>query len=88
MNIAVAHPQANGLVDKMPSRSLMEGIKTRLKREKARWVDELQNGSETVIPAEIGIHTYRTLMIREDYNEEEMAFESDLYFKKGEKQLL
>ncbi|GJV05186.1 reverse transcriptase domain-containing protein [Tanacetum coccineum] len=72
--------------------SLMEGIKTRLGREKAGWVDEFPNvlwahqtsikqsngetpfsltyGSEAVIAAEIGIPTYRTLMIREDYNEE------------------
>ncbi|GJX63105.1 reverse transcriptase domain-containing protein, partial [Tanacetum coccineum] len=42
MNTAVAHPQANGLVEKA-NRSLMEGIKTRLGREKARWVDELPN---------------------------------------------
>ncbi|GJZ90951.1 reverse transcriptase domain-containing protein [Tanacetum coccineum] len=93
MNTAVAHPQANGLVERA-NRSLMEGIKTRLGREKAGWVDELPNvlwahrtsikqsnketpfsltyGSEAVIPAEIGIHTYRTMMIREGYNEEEI----------------
>ncbi|GKA15437.1 reverse transcriptase domain-containing protein [Tanacetum coccineum] len=37
-----AHPQANGLVERA-NRSLMEGIKTRLGREKAGWVDELPN---------------------------------------------
>ncbi|GJV21592.1 reverse transcriptase domain-containing protein [Tanacetum coccineum] len=42
MNTAVAHPQANGLVERA-NRSLMEGIKTRLGREKAGWVDELPN---------------------------------------------
>nr|GEW15128.1 reverse transcriptase domain-containing protein [Tanacetum cinerariifolium] len=42
MNTAVAHPQANGLV-KRANRSLIEGIKTRLEREKAGWVDELPN---------------------------------------------
>ncbi|GJR72749.1 reverse transcriptase domain-containing protein [Tanacetum coccineum] len=41
MNTAVAHPQANGLVERA-NRSLMEGIKTRLGRERAGWVDELQ----------------------------------------------
>ncbi|GKA55394.1 reverse transcriptase domain-containing protein [Tanacetum coccineum] len=83
MNTAVAHPQANGLVERA-NRSPMEGIKTRLGREKAGWVDELPNvlwahktsikqsnretpfsltyGSEAVIPAEIGIPTYRTMM--------------------------
>ncbi|GKE68296.1 reverse transcriptase domain-containing protein [Tanacetum coccineum] len=42
MNIAVAHPQANGLV-KRANRSLMEGIKTRIGREKSGSVDELLN---------------------------------------------
>ncbi|GKE43804.1 reverse transcriptase domain-containing protein, partial [Tanacetum coccineum] len=99
MNTAVAHPQANGLVERA-NRSLIEGIKTRLGREKAGWVDELPNvlwthrtsikqsngetpfsltyGSEAVIPAEIGIPTYQTLMIREEYNEEEMRLNLDL----------
>ncbi|GJY91295.1 reverse transcriptase domain-containing protein [Tanacetum coccineum] len=87
-------------------RSLMEGIKTRLGREKVRWVDELPNvlwahrtsikqsnretpfsltyGSEAVIPAEIVIPTYRTLMIREGYNEEEMRLNLDLLQEKRE----
>ncbi|GKB50465.1 reverse transcriptase domain-containing protein [Tanacetum coccineum] len=91
MNTAVVQPQANGLVERA-NRSLMEGIKTGLGREKAGWVDELPNvlwahqtsikqsngetpfsltyGSEVVIPAEIGIPTYQTLMIRKGYNEE------------------
>ncbi|GKE41413.1 reverse transcriptase domain-containing protein, partial [Tanacetum coccineum] len=42
INTAVAHPQANGLVERA-NRSLMKGIKTRLGREKAGWVDELPN---------------------------------------------
>ncbi|GKA53629.1 reverse transcriptase domain-containing protein [Tanacetum coccineum] len=105
MNTAVAHPQANGLVERA-NRSLMEGIKTRLGREKAEWVDELPNilwahqtsikqsngetpfsltyGSEAVIPAEIGIPTYRTLMIREGYNEEEMRLNLDLLQERRE----
>ncbi|GJZ03506.1 reverse transcriptase domain-containing protein, partial [Tanacetum coccineum] len=99
MNTSVAHPQANGLVERA-NRSLMEGIKTRLGRERAGWVDELPNvlwahrtsikqsngetpfsltyGSEAVIPAEIGIPSYRTLMIREEYNEEEHRLNLDL----------
>ncbi|GKB05813.1 reverse transcriptase domain-containing protein, partial [Tanacetum coccineum] len=36
MNTSVAHPQANGLVERA-NRSLMEGIKTRLGRERAGW---------------------------------------------------
>ncbi|GJW09112.1 reverse transcriptase domain-containing protein [Tanacetum coccineum] len=42
INTAVAHPQANGLVERA-NRSLMEGIKTRLGRERKCWVDELPN---------------------------------------------
>nr|GEV57016.1 hypothetical protein [Tanacetum cinerariifolium] len=42
MNTTVAHPQVNGLVER-DNRSLMEGIKTRLGREKVVWVDELPN---------------------------------------------
>ncbi|GJV12265.1 reverse transcriptase domain-containing protein [Tanacetum coccineum] len=42
INTSVAHPQANGLVERA-NRSLMEGIKTRLGRERAGWVDELPN---------------------------------------------
>ncbi|GJZ21096.1 reverse transcriptase domain-containing protein [Tanacetum coccineum] len=35
-----AHPQANGLVERA-NKSLMEGIKTRLGRDMASWVNEL-----------------------------------------------
>ncbi|GJT65384.1 reverse transcriptase domain-containing protein [Tanacetum coccineum] len=42
INTAVAHPQANDLVKRV-NRSLMEGIKTRLGRERKGWVDELPN---------------------------------------------
>ncbi|GJS87344.1 reverse transcriptase domain-containing protein [Tanacetum coccineum] len=42
INTAVAHPKANGLVERA-NRSLMKGIKTRLGRERKGWVDELPN---------------------------------------------
>ncbi|GJS89259.1 reverse transcriptase domain-containing protein [Tanacetum coccineum] len=42
MNTAVAHPQENGLVERA-NKILMEGIKVRLGRERAGWVDELPN---------------------------------------------
>nr|GEV05672.1 hypothetical protein [Tanacetum cinerariifolium] len=99
----VAHPQANGLVERA-NRSLMEGIKTHIEREKAGWVDELPNvlwahrtsikqsnretpfsltyGSEAVILAKIGIPTYQTLMVREEYNEKEMRLNLDLLHKR------
>ncbi|GJY85695.1 reverse transcriptase domain-containing protein [Tanacetum coccineum] len=86
MNTAVAHLQANGLVERA-NKSLMEGIKTRLGKENVGWVDELPSvlwahrtsiktsngetpfsltyGSEAITLAEIGISTYRTMMIKE-----------------------
>ncbi|GJT23751.1 reverse transcriptase domain-containing protein [Tanacetum coccineum] len=42
MNTAVAHPQANGLVERA-NKSLMHGLKARLGRERVGWVDELPN---------------------------------------------
>ncbi|GJT63149.1 reverse transcriptase domain-containing protein [Tanacetum coccineum] len=42
INTTVTHPQANGLVERA-NRSLMEGIKTRLGRERKGWVEELPN---------------------------------------------
>ncbi|GJY58568.1 reverse transcriptase domain-containing protein [Tanacetum coccineum] len=105
MNTTVSHPQANGLVERA-NRSLMEGIKARLGREEAGWVDELPNvlwahrtslkqsngetyfcltyGSEVVIPAEIGMPTRRTMMIREDENEDELRLNMDLLQERRE----
>ncbi|GJW08703.1 reverse transcriptase domain-containing protein [Tanacetum coccineum] len=105
MNMAMAHPQANGLV-KRANKSLMEEIKARLGRERAGWVDELPNvlwahrtslkqsngetpfsltyGSEAVIPAEIGMPTHRTMMIREDENEDELRLNMDLLQERRE----
>ncbi|GJV64288.1 reverse transcriptase domain-containing protein [Tanacetum coccineum] len=99
MNTAVAHPQANGLVERA-NKSLMHGLKARLGRERVGWVDELPNilwahrtmlktsngetpfsltyGSEAVIPAEIGMPTYRTIHFNEAQNEEEMRLNLDL----------
>nr|GEX70027.1 reverse transcriptase domain-containing protein [Tanacetum cinerariifolium] len=42
MNMAVVHPQANGLVERA-NKSLMHGLKARLGRERLGWVDELPN---------------------------------------------
>nr|GFB82072.1 reverse transcriptase domain-containing protein [Tanacetum cinerariifolium] len=103
--MAVAHPQANGLVERA-NKSLMEGIKARLRREREGWVDELPNvlwahrtslkqsnsetpfsltyESEVVIPAEIGMPTHRTIMIREDENEDELHLNMDLLQERRE----
>ncbi|GJW49701.1 reverse transcriptase domain-containing protein [Tanacetum coccineum] len=86
MNTVVAHPQANGLVERA-NKSLMHRLKARLGRERVGWVDELSNilwahqtmlktsngetpfsltyGSEAVIPVEIGMPTYWTLLFNE-----------------------
>ncbi|GJU08940.1 reverse transcriptase domain-containing protein [Tanacetum coccineum] len=105
MNTAVAHPQENGLVERA-NKSLMEGIKARLGRERAGWVDELPNilwahrtslkqrngetpfsltyRSKSVIPVEIGMPTHRTMMIREDKNEDELRLNIDLLQERRE----
>ncbi|GKB12633.1 reverse transcriptase domain-containing protein [Tanacetum coccineum] len=68
MNTVVAHLQANGLVERA-NKSLMEGIKTR---------------SKAVILAEIGMPTYRTKIIRESLNEEEIRLNLDLLTERRE----
>ncbi|GJY84648.1 reverse transcriptase domain-containing protein [Tanacetum coccineum] len=104
-NTVVAHPQANGLVDRA-NKSLMEGIKARLGRERTGWADMLPNvlwahrtflkqsnsetsfsltyRSEAVIPTEIGMPTHRTMMIREDENEDELRLNMDLLQERRE----
>ncbi|GKA35825.1 reverse transcriptase domain-containing protein [Tanacetum coccineum] len=81
MNTAVAHPQANGLVERA-NRSLMEGIKTSQSNGETPF--SLTYGSEAVIPAEIGMPSYRTLMIREEFNEEEQRLNLDLLQERRE----
>ncbi|GJR22198.1 reverse transcriptase domain-containing protein [Tanacetum coccineum] len=70
MNTAMAHPQVNGL--------------TSIKQSNGETPFSLTYDIEAVIPAEIGIPTYRTLMIREGYNEEEMRLNLDLLQERRE----
>ncbi|GKE19197.1 hypothetical protein Tco_1426774 [Tanacetum coccineum] len=44
----------------------------------------LTYGSEAVIPAEIGMPTYRTMMVREDFNKEELRLNLDLLQERRE----
>ncbi|GKD69650.1 reverse transcriptase domain-containing protein [Tanacetum coccineum] len=44
----------------------------------------LTYGSKAVIPAEIGMPTYRTMMIREGFNEEELCLNLDLLTERRE----
>ncbi|GKB34016.1 reverse transcriptase domain-containing protein [Tanacetum coccineum] len=80
MNTAVAHPQANGLVERA-NRSLMEVSKPALEE---KGLNGLTYGNEAVIPAKICIPNYRILMIREGYNEEEMRLNLDLLQERRE----
>ncbi|GJU66391.1 reverse transcriptase domain-containing protein [Tanacetum coccineum] len=78
INTVVAHPQTNGLVERA-NRSIMEGIKTRLGRERKGWVDE------AFIPAEICMPTHRTMLIKEgEGNEEKMRLNLDLLTERKE----
>ncbi|PWA75735.1 reverse transcriptase domain-containing protein [Artemisia annua] len=105
INTAVAHPQANGLVERA-NKSLMKGFKSRLGRERTGWVDELPNvlwafrtslktsngetpfsltyGSEAVIPAEIGMPTFRTMMTNARDNDDEINLNLNLLEERRE----
>ncbi|GJW86315.1 reverse transcriptase domain-containing protein [Tanacetum coccineum] len=76
MNTAVAHPQANGLVERQ-TEALWKEIKIHIGGKKAGY-------GEAVIPAEIGMPSYRTLMIREEFNEEEQRLNLDLLQERRE----
>ncbi|KAK9079767.1 hypothetical protein SSX86_001440 [Deinandra increscens subsp. villosa] len=90
---SVAHPQANGQVERT-NRSIVSGIKARLGKEGKGWLNELPSviwairttertshghtpysltfGSEAVIPAEIGIPTFRIENVSEPTNDSEL----------------
>ncbi|GJY82620.1 reverse transcriptase domain-containing protein [Tanacetum coccineum] len=57
---------------------------TSIKQSNGETPFSLTYGSEAVILAEIGIPTYRTLMMREGYNEEEMRLNLDLLQERRE----
>ncbi|XP_050258885.1 uncharacterized protein LOC126703866 [Quercus robur] len=66
--LSPAHPQANGQV-KVTSRSLLKIIKTRLE------------GAKAVIPAEVGLTSYRVESYDEDKNKEAIRLQLDLVDK-------
>nr|GEW90606.1 reverse transcriptase domain-containing protein [Tanacetum cinerariifolium] len=76
MNMSVAHPQANSLVERA-NKLLMHGLKARLGQERARWVDELPN-TEICMPA------FWTILFNEARNEEEMRLNLDLIQERRE----
>ncbi|GJV74385.1 hypothetical protein Tco_1505969 [Tanacetum coccineum] len=58
--------------------------RTSIKQSNGETPFNLTYSSEAVIPAEIGIPTHQTLMIREEYNEEEMRLNLDLLQERRE----
>nr|GFA62238.1 reverse transcriptase domain-containing protein [Tanacetum cinerariifolium] len=76
---SVKHPQSNGLVERA-NRSLEEGIKARLGEGNKNWVEELP----PLIPAEIGMPTYRTTVVDVVNNDEELRLNLDLLEERRE----
>ncbi|GJY46616.1 reverse transcriptase domain-containing protein [Tanacetum coccineum] len=70
------------LVDELPN--VLWAHRTSIKQSNGETPFSLTYGSEAVIPAEIGIPSYRTLMIREEYNEEEQRLNLDLLQERRE----
>ncbi|GJX44437.1 reverse transcriptase domain-containing protein [Tanacetum coccineum] len=71
-----------GWVDELPN--VLWAHRTSIKQSNGETPFSLTYGSKAVIPAKIGIPTYRTLMIREGYNEEEMRLNLDLLQERRE----
>nr|GEU84675.1 reverse transcriptase domain-containing protein [Tanacetum cinerariifolium] len=65
-----------GWVNEFPN--VLWAHRTLIKQSNRENPFSLTYGREAVTPAEIGIPTYQTLMIREGYNEEEMRLNLDL----------
>ncbi|GKA64610.1 reverse transcriptase domain-containing protein [Tanacetum coccineum] len=72
------------LVDEFLPKCSYRAHRTSIKQSNGETSFSLTYGSETVIPAEIGIPSYRTLMIREEYNEEEQRLNLDLLQERRE----
>ncbi|GJY27740.1 reverse transcriptase domain-containing protein [Tanacetum coccineum] len=97
---SVKHPQSNGLVERA-NRSLGEGIKARLGEGNKNWIGwahctmiksshgdtpfSLTYGTEAVIPAEIGMPTYRTAVVDAVHNNEELRLNLDLLEERRER---
>nr|GEV72907.1 hypothetical protein [Tanacetum cinerariifolium] len=65
-----------GWVDELPN--VLWAHRTSLKQSNDETPFSLTYGSEVVIPAKIGMPTHRTMMIREDENEDELHLNMDL----------
>nr|GEU67046.1 hypothetical protein [Tanacetum cinerariifolium] len=71
-----------GWADELPN--VLWAHRTLIKQSNKETPFSLTYSSEAVIPAEIGIPTYQTLMIQEGYNEEEMHLNLDLLQERKE----
>ncbi|GJV96071.1 reverse transcriptase domain-containing protein [Tanacetum coccineum] len=71
-----------GWVDELPN--VLWAHRTSIKQSNGETSFSLTYGSKAVIPAKIGIPSYRTLMIREEYNEEEQRLNLDLLQERRE----
>ncbi|GKA08289.1 reverse transcriptase domain-containing protein [Tanacetum coccineum] len=71
-----------GWVDELPN--VMWAHQTFIKQSDGETTFSLTYGSEAVIPTEIGMPTYRTMMIREGFNEEVLCLNLDLLQERKE----
>nr|GEV90981.1 reverse transcriptase domain-containing protein [Tanacetum cinerariifolium] len=71
-----------GWVDELPN--VLWAHRTSLKQSNGEPPASLTYGSEVVIPADIGMPTHRTMMIREDENEDELRLNMDLLQERRE----
>ncbi|GKB97795.1 hypothetical protein Tco_0983932 [Tanacetum coccineum] len=79
MNTFVAHPQANGLVER--ANKFDGGYKSKAGQRKSMMGRRV---TESAIPADIGMPTHRTMMIREDENEDELRLNMGLLQERRE----
>ncbi|GKE72033.1 reverse transcriptase domain-containing protein [Tanacetum coccineum] len=71
-----------GWVDELPN--VKWAHQTSLKQSNRETPFTLTYDSEDVMPAEIGMPTYRTMMIREEFNDEELRLNLDLLQERRE----
>uniref|UniRef100_A0A2N9GJY6 Integrase catalytic domain-containing protein n=1 Tax=Fagus sylvatica TaxID=28930 RepID=A0A2N9GJY6_FAGSY len=71
---SLAYPQGNGQAESS-NKTILNGIKKRLKNAKGRWVEELPNA---IIPLEIGLPTLRLEEFNLESNEHALAKDLDL----------
>ncbi|GJX39250.1 reverse transcriptase domain-containing protein [Tanacetum coccineum] len=77
-----ARKRESRMVAELPN--VLWAHRTSIKTSNGETPFSLTYGSESVIPAEIGMPTYRTMMIREELNEEEIRLNLDLLTERRE----